>query len=73
MLNSDLRTFIHLTFNADFSATDGDFYTFTVCENAVFFAAAVICCAMFAKSGQEMPQLMRVVAKIASSSHPQKM
>ena len=44
----DLRTFIRLTFNADFSAADGDFYTFTVCENAVFFAAVVICCAMLA-------------------------
>ena len=43
-----LKAFIRLTFNADFSATDGDFYTFTVCENAAIFAAAVICCAMLA-------------------------
>ena len=34
---------------------------------------SVVQCWPCGKSGQEMPQLMRVVAKIAWSSHPQKM
>ena len=51
------------------------FYTFTVCENAVFFAAVVICCAMLAlwQKWRGNASKLREVAKIASSSHLQKM
>ena len=72
-----LKAFIRLTFNADFSAADGDFYTYYIpfvkTQRFLLQQWSVVQCWPCGKTGQEMLQLMRGVAKIASSSHPQKM
>ena len=50
-------------------------YRWTFLHIYCLWKCSVFCCSgdLLCNVGQEMPQLMRVVAKIASSSHPQKM
>ena len=71
---SCLLNFIHLILRPD---KDGDFYTFLVVMKMQCFLLhrwPVVQCWPCGKTGQEMPQLVRrAVAKIASSSHLQKM